>query len=361
MTVSSLPVAHENCAVTAVPRSKLLGIEMLRGLAALMIVAHHAGNLLQQVRYGGTVVFGGLFGEFHLGVDFFFVLSGFIISWVHWDDLGHRDRLKHYALRRFTRIYPAYWALLLPLTALYHFFPTDGAAEKQGWINFVVSFLLVPSNHMLILGVAWTLVFEIAFYVVFGLLLVAGRKAIALLYLWAVAIGFYAYSGLHNFWLDFILNPYNLEFLMGIAAANLLRRNSIAYAWLFLIGGVGAFLICMVSGVALTFIADPVVSRIIFGLSAMLAILGAVELERSGRLQVAPRAQVLGAMSYSLYLVHPVAESLLLYTLWHRLFAHLPLPVVFVVLVCFAVFAGYAFHRLIEVPVTNYVRRRLHA
>jgi exopolysaccharide production protein ExoZ len=124
-----LNAANQKKPVCWKKKSVLRGIEMLRGLAAVLIVMHHADHLLWQDRYGGIRPFHGLFGEFHVGVDFFFVLSGFIIAWVHWGDIGRRSRLRHYAARRFTRIYPAYWALLIPLAILYHLFPANGLPE----------------------------------------------------------------------------------------------------------------------------------------------------------------------------------------------------------------------------------------
>ncbi len=55
----------------------------------------------------------GLFAFGHAGVDFFFVLSGFIILHVHAGDIGRPVRLGHYLQRRFTRVYPFYWVVFL--------------------------------------------------------------------------------------------------------------------------------------------------------------------------------------------------------------------------------------------------------
>jgi len=58
----------------------------------------------------------------HAGVDFFFVLSGFIIFFVHGKDIGKPSRLPHYVWRRFIRIYPVYWAVTLISIVLAFFF-----------------------------------------------------------------------------------------------------------------------------------------------------------------------------------------------------------------------------------------------
>jgi len=65
---------------------KIWGIEAARGVAACMVVFYHAARHIQQDT-GASVLWGmSQFG--HAGVDFFFVLSGFIIYWVHSKDIG---------------------------------------------------------------------------------------------------------------------------------------------------------------------------------------------------------------------------------------------------------------------------------
>ena len=48
----------------------------------------------------------------HAGVDLFFVISGFIILFVHYDDIGRPERVGRYLGRRLSRIMPAYWVAL---------------------------------------------------------------------------------------------------------------------------------------------------------------------------------------------------------------------------------------------------------
>ena len=48
----------------------------------------------------------------HAGVDLFFVISGFVILFVHWEDIGRPQRISRYAGRRLTRILPIYWVAL---------------------------------------------------------------------------------------------------------------------------------------------------------------------------------------------------------------------------------------------------------
>ena len=151
-------------------RPRLGGIEALRGLAASAVVLYHAARHVDKA-YGAP----GLAHAFlpgHAGVDLFFVLSGFIILHVHARDIGVPARLPHYANRRFSRVMPLYWvALCVTILA--------GSLGGHGWPapwRVAVSASLLPAHLEPLLGVAWTLQYEIVFYAAFALL-VLDRKS----------------------------------------------------------------------------------------------------------------------------------------------------------------------------------------
>src|ERR1700737_2029314 len=78
---------------------KLLGLQVLRGVAAVLVVLHHVAATLALPKYMGLVVAGGIFAPLgRAGVDLFFVLSGFIIYYVHHGDIGRPRRLGRYTL-----------------------------------------------------------------------------------------------------------------------------------------------------------------------------------------------------------------------------------------------------------------------
>ena len=60
-----------------------------RGLAAAGVAAFHLSMHMGVDRYGGVSVFTDFTRQGFRGVDFFFVLSGFIIFFAHFEDLGH--------------------------------------------------------------------------------------------------------------------------------------------------------------------------------------------------------------------------------------------------------------------------------
>ena len=85
---------------------RLPGVDMLRGLAVAGVVCNHLGAYLQvQVPWIGRL--GGL-----LGVELFFVISGFLIA-----RSCAALPLGPYLVRRAFRIFPVYWVVVLALTA----------------------------------------------------------------------------------------------------------------------------------------------------------------------------------------------------------------------------------------------------
>jgi peptidoglycan/LPS O-acetylase OafA/YrhL len=101
-------------------------------MAALAVVVHHA--LLSTQAFVGTLPtpLAALLNMGYLGVDFFFVLSGFIIMHAHMDDVRTRAAWKRYALKRLSRIYPAYLPIGLALIGLYALMPGLSAAGGEG-------------------------------------------------------------------------------------------------------------------------------------------------------------------------------------------------------------------------------------
>jgi exopolysaccharide production protein ExoZ len=340
------------------PREKFGGIQAGRAVAAILVIFAHSGTIIAEPRFFGVEPFGGVLRPWGVGVDFFFVLSGFIIAWVHWDDIGRKNRLRAYALNRFLRIYPPYWGILLPLSLLYFIFPGTGQPSQHDPVNFVFSVLLAPYPDPPVLGVAWTLVHEIIFYVVFGVLIQFGRRVLWLLPTWAVSIISLQLSfDRLPFPLNILFNEFNLEFLLGVAAALWLRRHRTPFPNIVTAIGCLFFLGTMLLG---RIIYDhSLAARSIFGLSSVAFIVGSVELERSGRLRIPTFALVLGAASYAIYLIHGIALSATIQVVRKILGPTLPMIPLVLFLVSAGVIAGVVYHVVVEEPLTRSLRRWL--
>ena len=127
---------------------RLDGIEAARGIAALAVVLYHVARHINKTYDLNQKYTAFQFG--HSGVDLFFAISGFIITYVHYYDIGNSAEIKQYAFKRFIRIMPNYWiALFLTVTMAVaggHIFPNS---TELFW-----SITLLPSHHEPILGVA---------------------------------------------------------------------------------------------------------------------------------------------------------------------------------------------------------------
>jgi exopolysaccharide production protein ExoZ len=337
-------------------RNRYDGLEVGRGFAAIFVLISHTAEIVAEPRFYGRMPWGEHLLKFGAGVDYFFVLSGFIIAWAHRADIGRADRLGHYASRRFRRIFPPYWAVLLPLSCAYFLMPSAGKPGQHNIWNFFFSVTLLPYPVHPILGVAWTLVYEMIFYAIFGIAIWKGRPALTLLWLWGAAV---LVANLVTktmaFPFSILLDSLNLEFLMGVSAAFCLRRYRIPAPELLAVLGFAVFLTIMLIDYPVA--ANPLLMRIGYGLSATVGVLGLVETERSRGLPTPKLLRTLGAASYAIYLVHGIAISIAIQLVVRLTHLRLPLPVVMLVLIVAGIVAGLLFHVYVEKPLTRWMKR----
>lgn len=141
----------------AAGKPQIQSLQVFRGLAALAVVVFHAsaytGTFVADVPSWAILVFG--FG--YLGVDFFFVLSGFIIMYSHYGDADIAPAYKRYVFKRLVRVFPAYWPISLALIALYAALPGFSSSPDKNY-SLISSLLLLPADDPPALYVAWTLV-----------------------------------------------------------------------------------------------------------------------------------------------------------------------------------------------------------
>ncbi len=141
---------------------EIRSLNTLRGLAALIVVVSHFSNT--------SGLWGKLFGEGagQIGVMIFFLLSGFLMTHLYWDNRPTKINLIRYAVSRLARVMPLY------LAVVFISFTTPYA--------YVVDDVGALFSHLLLLhgdSVLWTIPAEIQFYVIFGLcwLLLSKRRA----------------------------------------------------------------------------------------------------------------------------------------------------------------------------------------
>ncbi len=332
--------------------TQLKGIQFGRGIAACLVVLFHAGHMLAEPQYvGHPYSLTSLFRFGNAGVDFFFVLSGFIIFYVHSADIGRPQRLAHYLWQRVTRIYPIYWIVTSYVVAT--------LVAKHDWpaldISRVIgSILLLPGTKEPILGPAWTLLHEMAFYGVFAVAILSARAGLICA---AVALAMTFVSVQSSLPIVALFQtPFHYEFAMGAFAAFAVQRSWLGPGWLLAAIGVIVFAVAagLVNARSLSEVGTE--ARIWFGLASFFLITGAAKAELKGHLKISSLGNYLGAASYSIYLVHVIALGLGARLLFSFRLAH-DLPNATALLICLlAVAAGCALHSGIEKPLLNFIR-----
>ena len=319
---------------------KLTSIQMLRGLAAFAVMMSHLYaievNAIAVKGGGEAPLLGAMWEKGFAGVDLFFVISGFIMVYVTAGRERGAASAADFAVARASRIYPLWW-LFMSATAVYflliHGVPGDPAQFKQAGhsapVYLLNSALLLPQAGHPALGIGWTLIHEMYFYIVFAAFLFAPQRWLPyLLTGWAgfvVACDLAGYSNYYPTNLFELANyPMTLEFIAGAFVAMLVMSGRRAFALPLTLIGAGAFLFSMIvfSNADSTYTLRW--GRILwFGLPAVILIYGITSLEADGGLRRAnwpPRLKRwtsglwcslvrLGDISFALYLGHILAIS----------------------------------------------------
>ncbi len=172
----------EKTEVTRLPPYKLL--DAFRAMAAIAVLMVHARHTMIAIfKSSGNNLIYRVAAHGHLGVQLFFVISGFCIANAADGVLFKQAPIRAYVFARIKRIYPTYWAALV-LAMLFsasaslamhfgiiHSTTLGGEAVfSQGAVWYIANFTLTAFfwGHFLLISQAWTLCYEVAFYAIIG-------------------------------------------------------------------------------------------------------------------------------------------------------------------------------------------------
>jgi exopolysaccharide production protein ExoZ len=333
-------------------------IQVLRAVAALMVVAHHATLILSE-RDALPV---GNWMNGAAGVDIFFVISGFVmtISSAQLRKTLHPART--FLARRLERIVPLYWIVTsVKLVTLLAAPALVVNAMGTPW-HVIASYLFLPSRdavgqHEPLLAVGWTLNFEMAFYALFAVILAMRAPLLKVAAPVLIVVAFAStlpqpWMPAAVFWYE---RPMALEFLFGILLAlsvHRVRRLPMGVAFVLLACGFATILLWP----------EPLVSwwrGVQWGIPALAIVAAAVALENKLGERVPRWTLELGDASYSIYLTHDLALPALA-VLFARAKIHGAGAILYceIAMVLAATLTGELCYRVVELPIMRWFKGR---
>ncbi|MEU6105769.1 acyltransferase family protein [Streptomyces flaveolus] len=377
VVTGSAPAGARGTSAAAPPRrpvpSRLPSLTGLRFLAALAVFAHHAFLPIPPLRLlADDATEFRLYRWFNqaggLGVSFFFVLSGFVLTW----SARHDDTTTSFWRRRFVKIYPVYviaWALAMGL------FAAPATSDGVAVANLFMVHVWVPEyfTNFSVDSPSWSLGVEAFFYLCFPVLLrlfqridaahlkywIAGGVALV----WAtpaLAYGLFSKTELvpsgqdlsvSQYWFSYVLPPVRMaDFALGILVALAVRHGrwrNIGMVW---------SAVLLAGGYWLTFHVPYLYGqRAAMIVPIVLLIAAAASADVEGRFTLfRNRAMVkLGEISFAFYLLHYIALSWLRKELGTQMYSTPAGLAMLAGTVVATVVASWVLYALVESPLVR--------
>ncbi len=334
-------------------RHKLDILQVFRGLAAIAVVFHHASisiNAFSNEKIPHLIH--DIFKNGYLGVDFFFVLSGFIILNSHYNDKQTLSNAKTYLVKRIVRIFPPYLPIVFLFMLIYLIFPKISLGDRHE-ISIISSIFLFPSNYPPVLSVAWTLIHEMVFYTIFLIFFINKRLFAKAIFIWVIFI-FYLDSSTYS-WGSYaypkvLFSSINIEFVCGLLSAYIWRSvntNSAMGLGLLFVGIIGT--ITMASQNIENY-------RYLYGIPFSLIVLGGAILEKDSNINFPKIFVLFGDASYSIYLIHNPLISVIS-RIMKIIDSHGYWENMLVSNICASIFCGILYHKLCEQWMLNKLKK----
>ncbi|QLJ67737.1 acyltransferase [Serratia marcescens] len=350
-------------------KDKIESIQILRGLAALSVVLFHYRYYL--VPDGASVAVPNmLFGWGAIGVDLFFVISGFIMVYITNDKTGGVKASVEFIVNRLTRILPTYYIILLFV------FLTGGAMsifhypEKTNTLISALTFhpytnspapLYINDEGMF--NVRWTLNYELYFYLAFSLCLLVRHRLLALTCWFSFPAILACFTGqnvtfstagyeFNSSLLRFFTNPIIIEFgfgmLSGYVYNHLKGRNEKLFFSLAILTLASTIYLVVIGRLP----AYNLSTSFIFSLLVLF-----FALSNNTIIKLTPSPViVLGNISFSWYLLHSPLASFVSDKVEkaHQNLMHSSLG--FIALIAISILIAFLSHKYIEIKLSKSIR-----
>jgi len=274
----------------------------------------------------------------------------------------------NYLKKRFFRIYPTYWIILLTVYCIAfatHTLPQAVPTEPSTWLK---TLLLIPQDKSVVGGtgapiliVAWTLQYEIVFYLLFSLFLLSKKYLVIagtlLLFI------FWNFCSQDTFAYKFLANNYILLFTMGVGVSAMSTSVRLIGNWPILFTFLGLMILCSVGLDNMTnFNLFNGKKTLLNGLASCLIILGLVQAENNKKIYFNNEwVSICGDSSYALYLIH---YPLIIFLCKLSLLIHLDSLGFIGAILCYfmtlylCLITSCLFHQWIEKPIASYFRHK---
>lgn len=200
-------------------KKELESLQFLRFVAILLVVFAHIPTVQQNV--GLLFLEGGA-----IGVDIFFIISGFIMMYV----TSHNTNFLSFFLRRFLRIAPLnifFTLIIILISYCLYLNPQFGNVEtnyhfsyiKVDFLYFLESIFFIHLSKAPINAIAWSLQLEFMFYALFSFCLFLRFNRMYFFIVYGILIVAYSqFNGfeINNDYIKLLFNPLMMEFVMGV-------------------------------------------------------------------------------------------------------------------------------------------------
>ncbi|RUL63445.1 acyltransferase [Dyella dinghuensis] len=357
--------------------NKLEWVQALRGAAAFMVVMVHSRSVLMDTA-SGKVVADHVLLPLGMGVDLFFIISGFLMMFTTRNFDGSKAYAWRFIAKRASRIWPLF-AVVTPVALLVEH-GVHGFFDPSVVLPYLEGLAFIPHNpgasgiyFQMAAGVAWTLCFECYFYMLFAACMLFGRWRYVVMTAWFVLtlVAIPLLRGNYSLnvasqplvewcrYANLAINPIVWDFIIGMIAGWLyvadfkFRRVWVIYA-------------AVVVSTMLLLIGWHRIGLVNFfgprGWALPMAILffGVGMLAKVGAINVPSWSVWLGNISYSLYLVH-----VYVFEVAQRVIGAIPIAhevsnaLLFITRPALAVIVAWLTFRYVEAPISSWARKGL--
>ena len=352
--------------------SKLEVVQLLRAVAVMCVVISHISHELAAKLVGKVVEFNEKLFPGDFGVDLFFVISRFIMVHTCWGKFGQPGSLSDFWVKRIIRIVPVYWVATTMMILVVLLFPQNINTATSDWGQWVASYVFVPyaraSDGLIrpVLGLGWSLQYEMLFYFLFGIGLLFSRLkgvvlSAGLLVLVCIVTNLIVRDMVApSTFLRFVSHPIIIEFAAGIAIGYFYMRG-------FRISrhaGVFAAIAGLILLMTVPSFNDTIDQQryIHYGIPAVLMVIASVFPIGFDQMRTNRVGYQIGEISYAIYLFHPfvIGATSVAFARFGLIgeISFMKVIITYSILVILLSLAvGYVAHYFVDLPFTNLLRR----